>query len=143
MTQYIDGNHYDNATCWKCGCRWYMPHALYNSATQENRGEQSIFCPNGHANVWRKGESEADKMRRERDLLKQQNTRLAEERAAAERDRLAAERKLTLHKKRASAGTCPCCKRTFSALANHMKRQHPQFVAEQGAKVVPIKGAAT
>lgn len=44
-------------------------------------------------------------------------------------------------KKRAAAGTCPCCKRTFSNMAEHMKKEHAAFVVETGAKVVPIKAA--
>jgi hypothetical protein len=42
-------------------------------------------------------------------------------------------------KKRAAAGTCPCCQRSFSNMATHMKRQHPDYVKESGANVVPIK----
>lgn len=28
---------------------------------------------------------------------------------------------------RANHGVCPCCKRTFSQLARHMKTKHPDF----------------
>lgn len=30
-------------------------------------------------------------------------------------------------KKRASAGICPCCNRTVSQMARHMKSKHPEF----------------
>lgn len=46
-----------------------------------------------------------------------------EERAA----RAAAEAREARLKKRVKAGTCPCCKRTVSQLARHMKSKHPEY----------------
>jgi hypothetical protein len=37
--------------------------------------------------------------------------------------------------------TMTCCQRTFSNMATHMKRQHPDYVEQQGAKIVPLKKA--
>ncbi len=34
---------------------------------------------------------------------------------------------MTKVKKRAANGVCPCCNRTFSDLARHMKAKHPDF----------------
>lgn len=34
-------------------------------------------------------------------------------------------------RKRASAGVCPCCNRTFSQLARHMQTKHPTFIAQE------------
>lgn len=49
----------------------------------------------------------------------------------------AADRRASAHKghatrlrNRASAGTCACCKRTFSNVAEHMLEQHPDFVEQ-------------
>jgi hypothetical protein len=78
-------------------------------------------------------------LRRERDRLKQDTARLEEEaslaRVRAEKAEAAAKRL----KKRASAGTCPCCSRTFANMAEHMKQKHPELLAEGGTKVVPLK----
>lgn len=38
--------------------------------------------------------------------------------------RKAVEKKLN----RVSAGTCPCCNRSFKQLAAHMKNKHPDYV---------------
>lgn len=38
-------------------------------------------------------------------------------------------------KKRAAAGTCPCCKRSFSNMATHMRKQHPAYVADNVVKL--------
>lgn len=127
-------------TCW-CGMPFMLPSALQYQA--RNRGH-TIYCPLGHTIVWK--ETEADKLRRERDNLKQQIARVEDEKqreVSLANDRATrAERETKRIKKRAAAGTCPCCQRTFSNMATHMKRQHPDYVKETGANVVPIKQGA-
>lgn len=132
-----------NTTCW-CGTPFSLPKRLLESAQTD---AHTIYCPHGHTVVWK--ETEADKLRRERDRLKQDAARLEDEKRWAEgQASLAkvraekAERKVKTMTKRAAAGTCPCCQRTFSNMAEHMKHQHPEFVADTGAKVVPIKRSA-
>jgi hypothetical protein len=90
-------------------------------------------CPNGHLQGWSKDVCEDEKMRRERDLLKQETARLEESITAERRLREEAEMALRKHKKRAAAGVCPCCTRTFSNMARHMKTKHPDY------NVVPLK----
>lgn len=133
----------ERTTCW-CGTPFMLPERLLESA--RNSGH-TIYCPHGHAVAWK--ETEADKLRRERDRLKQDQARLEDEKRAAwatanqQAERAAkAERKVKTLTKRAAAGTCPCCQRTFANMAQHMKHQHPDYVAETGAKVVPIKRGA-
>lgn len=45
--------------------------------------------------------------------------------AAAERD--AAQTELSKTKKLHTAGVCPCCNRTVSQMARHMKTKHPEY----------------
>jgi hypothetical protein len=78
-------------------------------------------------------------LRRDLDRAKQNAARLEDEAAAARRREIAAKGQLTKHRKRSAAGTCPCCNRTFANMGRHMKTKHPEFVEEQGGKVVPIK----
>lgn len=132
--------------CKSCGCVSTVPEVMEINF-KENGGYR--HCPNGHAYGWSKEASESDRIRRERDSLKQQQARLEEEKrdawatATAQRERAdKAEAATKRLKKRSSAGTCPCCSRTFSNMSEHMKHQHPQFVADGGAKVVPIKRRA-
>lgn len=127
-------------TCW-CGMPFMLPRSL--DAAARNRGH-TIYCPLGHPIVWK--ETEADRLRRERDRLKQNEARLEEEKAGAERSARhwresaeKAEKEAKRLKKRAAAGTCPCCQRTFSNMSEHIKRQHPNYVKETGAKIVPLK----
>lgn len=126
--------------CW-CGTPFAVPQDLLKAGTD---GGHTIYCPHGHKCTW--GDTEADRLRRERDRLKQDQARLEDEtrlaniRAfeATERAKKAERAKKRIEK-RTSAGTCPCCNRTFGNMAEHMKHQHPEFVADGGAKVVPIK----
>ena len=129
-------------TCW-CGMPFALPKDLRYQA--RNRGH-TIYCPLGHTVTWK--ETEETRLRRERDRLKQETARLEDERReaieSANRETARAdkaERKAKKLTKRAAAGTCPCCQRTFANMATHMKRQHPDFVAETGAKIVPIEVA--
>jgi len=72
------------------------------------------------------------------DSAEQKIKRLEQERDAARRraedernSRIAVQGHLTRAKKRAAAGVCACCKRTFSNVERHMKTKHPEFMKEQ------------
>lgn len=111
--------------CW-CGITLAVPRALYNHAKESPNNH--IYCPIGHkfifCDTWQeKAEKEqarlADERRRHeatRDLLQ-----------AEEQSHRATRGHLTRHKKRASAGVCPCCNRTFQNVARHMSTKHPDF----------------
>lgn len=148
-TVLINGERHVVTQCGTCAVWHTVPEIIYNCHRSEG-GFHS--CPNGHQRGWAKGadEIERENIRRERDRLKQDAARLEEEKqqawatATALRERAdkaeAANKRL---KKRSSAGTCPCCSRTFGNMAAHMKHMHPQFVADGGTKVVPIKRTAS
>lgn len=123
-------------TCYKCGIVWGVPEHWLTSRRED---KENFWCPNGHDQAFVK--SEADKLRIERDRLKQDAARLEDERrmAVARADRAEAATKRL--KKRTAAGTCPCCQRTFANMSAHMKHQHPEFVKDAGANVVPLKRA--
>lgn len=137
-TVLLNGERHTVTQCGTCGIYHTVPEVVYE--TQQREGGFHT-CPNGHSRGWKTGseQKEQDRIRRERDQLKQDAARLEEEisltRVRAEKAEAATKRL----KKRSSAGTCPCCSRTFSNMAEHMKHQHPTFVADGGAKVVPIK----
>lgn len=127
--------------CCVCRADIYLNDALYDSAC---RSEAIWFyCSYGHKQHFSQGETEETRLRRELNNQRQQNARLEdaarEARALAEK----AERATKRLKKRAAAGSCPCCQRSFGNMAEHMRHQHPDWVKEQqAAKVVPIRGAA-
>jgi len=147
-TWTLDGSSYTSSNCITCGVVYFVPSSVWNE--QQNNGGFH-YCPSGHKQGWDKSDSEAARVRRERDRLKQ---RLAEEKDShreamgrAQKNLDNANRRAAAHKgnvtklkKRASAGVCPCCSRTFQNLARHMHSKHPDF-ADDKSNVVPIKDA--
>ena len=128
----FDFKHMD---CGECGIEFYVPDSFYKERRERKLG---WTCPNGHSRIF--SETESEKLRRERDRAVQQNARLADElreaaEAKAEIERRAARTERNL-KRRLAAGSCPCCRRTFGNMAQHMRKQHPDFLATQ------IDGAA-
>ena len=138
--------------CCNCGISFAMTAELYRRC-KDNPGPRgrSFYCPNGH-NQHYVGESETDQQRRRADRLAQQIAQrddriidLIDQRDAADRRTAAAKGRITKLKKRAAAGVCPCCSRSFENLKRHMATKHPNFVADEPeSNVVPLKanGAA-
>lgn len=125
--------------CYKCKTEFGMADDIYNIALSR-REKFAFYCPNGHDQHFITGESEEEKLRRERDQLKQsiayEQDRLRAEREAreaAERRVRAARGQITKLKNRASKGVCPCCNRHFTNLERHMHSQHPGFTSEPDA----------
>lgn len=119
--------------CYECSMPFWVPK-YFQAQCLERKAGKSFFCPNGHRQHYT-GESDLEKERRARQRAEQENARLAEQAVKAERAREQAEASLRRHQRRAAAGACPCCKRTFSNMARHMKSKHPDF------NVVPMKAA--
>lgn len=127
-------------TCCSCHMTFFMPESFYKQC-QEKKPNKSFYCPAGHSMHYT-GETDLQKERRARQRAEQEKARLEQEAADAQAAQQRAERALKLHKKRAAAGTCPCCQRTFQNMARHMKAEHPEFVEGTGAKVVQLKSKA-
>lgn len=121
------GQEHVEMQCGTCGVWHAFPMTRYNAARREGG---FWTCPNGHSRGWKKGEEqeEINKIRRERDRLLQQSAQKDDEISQREREISSQKRIVNKLKKRASAGTCPCCQRTFSNMAIHMRNQHPDFL---------------
>ncbi len=108
--------------CVNCGVIFGITEELENRRRYDGK---SFYCPNGHSMVFSGEEAK----------LKEELTQ-AHERAAGERRRFDAEKRshaatkgqLTKTKKRADAGLCQYCHRTFKQLRRHMTSQHPGHV---------------
>ncbi len=109
-------------TCW-CGTPFMVPARLLESA---QNAAHTIYCPHGHTLTWK--ETEVDRLRRERDRLKQDAARIEDERSQATMRAERAEAATRKLQKRAAAGVCPCCNRTFLNMQRHMKSKHPNVV---------------
>jgi hypothetical protein len=122
--------------CVRCKCEVWIPDALYEAA-DHGRGAVKFYCGYGHGQVFAVGESDANKLRRERDLLAQRIAerddeikRQREMRQETERRLSATRGVVTRIRNRVGHGVCPCCNRTFGNVARHMASQHPTWCAE-------------
>lgn len=116
--------------CW-CGIALAIPETL--NARMRESDKHGAYCPLGHRFVYGntvteqneklKADLERAHRRTEatRDLLRQE-----------ERSHAATRGVVTKLKKRASAGVCPCCHRSFENLRRHMTSKHPDY-AEQAS----------
>lgn len=117
---------YEFRCCPRCGIEYAAPMTFM----EECRKDPAIFfyCPNGHSRHF--SESEADKLRKERDRLTQRLAQKDDEIRDLENRRRAAISQVTKLKNRVGHGICPCCNRTFENLQRHMTSKHPTFTAE-------------
>lgn len=121
--------------CAHCGVLYAMPTSL----NQELRkGARTFFCPIGHSQWY--GESAADKATKRADEAELEATRLRAEndqawaRVSEERKaRTAAEREATRIQKRADAGVCQHCRRTFADVGRHMANKHAEPAEKKAA----------
>lgn len=106
--------------CPLCGIYFAIPASRYRHL-QELGG--NFWCPNGHQLHF--GDNRADRLER---TVKSLSERLANSFDELDRQRLVTKRIRQTQEKnrrRINAGVCPHCRRSFRALARHIKTKHP------------------
>lgn len=125
-------------TCSQCGAEQAMTEEASRVLRQSSA---TFYCVHGHRQYYPPGKSAEDRLRdhleEERRLRQraeqmvaqwQDAEREASEKAEHQRRRANAYKgHATRITKRAKAGVCPCCNRTFKQLAAHMANKHPDF----------------
>jgi hypothetical protein len=107
--------------CW-CGMHHAIPKHLSSTARRTGQG---VCCPLGH--TWVVTESELDRAKqRAAALTAELDQERARANAAISRENQLRE-EAAKAKKRAAAGVCACCKRSFQNVNRHMRNQHPDF----------------
>lgn len=81
-----------------------------------------VHCPAGHSIHYSDTEISQLKNQLARERAQHDQTRAALQSAELETKKL---------KKRVVNGVCPCCNRSFVALARHMKTKHPEYKAKK------------
>jgi hypothetical protein len=125
----------DIGPCYHCKEPMWMTQGTYETYL---RNGQTFSCPHGHKQMFAKGKTDAQKLQEQLDEERRQrvaqwadDARIAREEAEHQRRRANGYKgHATRITKRAKAGVCPCCNRTFTQLARHMATQHPQFTPE-------------
>lgn len=126
---------YTATDCPTCGCVYYA-RTLW---LKERREKGTLgYCPNGHP--WSYKESQADQLRRERDLLNQRLAEKDDEIARQRRELSAARGQIAKIKNRVGQGVCPCCNRTFANLHRHMHSKHPDYAKNEPPVLAVVKG---
>lgn len=117
--------------CCNCGMTFAMPIEFKERKLKKRNiaSEKTFYCPAGHAQHYL-GETEETMLRRERDRLQQQVAQHDDEIDYQRRSARAYKGQATRLRRRAKAGVCPCCNRTFKQLAAHMANKHPGFTPE-------------
>lgn len=117
-------------TCYKCGITFAMPQYF---KTKRQEDTENFWCPNGHPQAFIK--SEAQKLREQLEAEKRNSEWWRS--VAKNRDSQIkgvniqlgkVKAKLKRTETRVGNGVCPCCNRSFVALARHMKTKHPDYV---------------
>lgn len=112
-------------TCPTCGVTYGIDEDI---RSRKHREGGDWWCTNGHTIHYT--QTENDRLKQELQAA-QDATARAEAAARRERDaHIATKGQLTKAKKRLTAGVCPCCRRNFVALGEHMRKQHPDYVQE-------------
>jgi predicted trehalose synthase len=131
-------------TCAKCGGGYAIAESFRSEASRIGNFTQGWHCPYCQTR-WSYGESDADKLKAQIGRLQTDIERKeAEKRDYAERNaRLVASRNACRGHfnrvcRRIKAGVCPCCNRTFSNLASHMKTKHPDMQTEPTEPTEPL-----
>lgn len=122
-------------TCW-CGINHAVPEdlrAYQMRCHNDGRKVPDIHCPLGHGHV-PAGRPEHEVLAERLEQEQRRAGRLAAQRDQAEASARAYKGAATKARKRAGAGVCPCCKRSFQQLRRHMASKHPDFDAEAVAK---------
>lgn len=117
--------------CASCGITFAAPAHFIQKRREDG---ETFYCPNGHSLGFGKGENDRLKKQLESAQREVQRaythaTHQRDQREAAERSNAALRGVVTRTKKRAAAGVCQCCSRTFQDVARHMASQHPNYVA--------------
>jgi len=117
--------------CW-CGMRHAVPSELRREQERQHADGQpvtDIYCPLGHTHV-PVGEPKYKRLERERDRAQNEAATRAAERDQAEASARAFKGAATRSRRRAAAGVCPCCGRSFKQLRRHMANKHPDYEPE-------------
>ncbi len=107
--------------CYKCHVAFGM--TVDHQQRCSERGDE-FYCPNGHGQIYKT--TELSRVRNERDRLKGRVTHLTDQRDAAHRSASAQKGVATKLRKRAAAGVCAFCQRSFKDVRRHVDSQHPE-----------------
>lgn len=116
--------------CGACDVAFGLTDRMYEARREDHA---TFYCPNGHPRAYT-GPSPTERAlqdaKRDAASLERQLANRDEDVRVARASLTATKGQLTKARKRAAAGVCPCCKRTFANVARHVAGQHPEHLTE-------------
>lgn len=114
--------------CCNCGMPFYMPES-FKKKQLELLDKGSFTCPAGHGQHYTGSSKDEQIEALKREAAHERELRLSASQQATQNWKTSRQvlGKLRKLKARVGAGVCPCCQRTFSQLARHIKCKHPEF----------------
>ena len=114
--------------CCACGMVFGLPDD-YQRVLREHPG-QPFYCPAGHGQHYT-GKTDAEKLRIQLAAQVDRVRFWQEEHARERRSHSATKGQLTRARRRIGRGVCPNCNRSFPALAEHMRTEHPELALDE------------
>lgn len=114
--------------CAECGVVFGIPVEMEKRRREDHRG---FYCPNGHSLAFSgptQAEKDAKAAKERADRLSAALTAQRDQTEAAKQEAAAAKASEVRIRWRVGNGVCPCCQRTFPALAAHVATKHPEFI---------------
>lgn len=114
--------------CANCGVIFGIPADLEERRRKDHK---TFYCPNGHNLVFSgptQAEKDAKAAKKRADHLYAMYVAERDQSEAARREAAEAKASEVRIRWRVGNGVCPCCSRTFQALAAHVATKHPDFV---------------
>lgn len=133
---------FEEHICPACGIVYGLT-ARFVAGRRQNK--ETFYCPNGHSLSFKKSKEDqlAEELSRVKQQLAQRDDvinslsnsidRERQDHAVTKKQAAAYKGKVGTLARRAAAGICPCCSRSFVNMARHMADKHPNFVAEEVA----------
>lgn len=121
--------------CCECATPFLMSTKL-NTILRNNKN--TFYCPFGHQQGYY-GKNEAEKLKDELAKIKSDKEKEITELQDKWLDEMSRANKLDKQLKKVHKGTCPCCKRSFQNLKNHMETKHPDVAHKYPVDAVHIK----
>ncbi len=108
--------------CAGCGLTFGMPDGLQRHRRMDGK---TFYCPVGHHNYYPRRKNLEARLKAAGNELEGQRRLLA----AEERSHSATKGHLTRTKRRANAGVCLDCQRSFANVRRHRAKMHPEGLA--------------
>ncbi len=129
LLRLVVTEEFETQDCGKCGIIFAVPREWREKRISGSAGTREFYCPNGHCRTFI-GETEEERLKRELAASQKAKNDALSQMWQAQSAQHVAERRVKKLESRAKAGVCPCCNRTVSQMARHMKSKHPDFIGE-------------